>query len=733
MRNTFATLFVAALALADTSPLATFKFDGSSDTAAIKGQVRYEAGLQGKALVLGDATATIPCPQKLTPAEGTLTLWVKPLNWDMGAKEFVSLVQSLSPDKSHRLLLYKYTNPGLGLTFWLGAVTGEKSQDNRYANHQAASLPKGEWTRLAITWSRKAGLLALNVNGVQVASASYSERMTFPAFGDFVLNAPPFRPANRGYETAFDLVQFYGSALSEEKLARTYENERGGAAEVPIALLRQTVLTVPTLAGAPKLDGSFEAPEWAGAAQAGCFTTLSKPQLVLRPSTDAYIGHHDEKLYFCFIGKIPNATTLVSEVTKRDGSVYADDAYEIHLRPPEMPQGYYQGIFNSIDTIYDSKTGDASWNADWQIKNGIYEGQWICEIALPLKEVGSRFAEGACWKFNLCRDRKVFPEILFSSVSPSAMPFFAHYGDLRLTTQGCYGRLSLDYERLFARSLELKFTAGNCGGQPRQATILLEKFDASGALLDTQTRGLTIPGQGSAETVWEDPLTGFRSGFLRLTAKEADGTVFHRQDLPLVFKDEVNILTETNLEQATLRCSVDMSSHYRLAETATAIAELRPESGKAVSLRLEGKPVARGVFDLVPIPPGDCTITVRFLDNGGRELLTAKQPYKHIGQPRWLVEKPGENAGVVWPYTPIRREGDSLNVWGRSHRLGDALLPAQITSQGTPLFTAPPALIATIDGRRSAFTEFRFRPVQLDGARATCQFSATAEKLLLDG
>ena len=66
-----------------------------------------------------------------------------------------------------------------------------------------------------------------------------------------------------------------------------------------------------------------------------------------------------------------------------------------------------------------------------------------------------------------CRDRQQEPDIIFSSVSPAAMPFRAWFADLRISDRGAFGRLSLNYERLFERKLDLSLEIVNQSASPK--------------------------------------------------------------------------------------------------------------------------------------------------------------------------------------------------------------------------------------------------------------------------
>ena len=167
---------------------------------------------------------------------------------------------------------------------------------------------------------------------------------------------------------------------------------------------------------APRIDGNFEAREWTTAAKLAGMVELGKPQLQGDLPCEVFAGCHNNNMYICFLAKLEGATKLVCRKTERDSEVYMDDAFEIHLRPPELAQGNYHAIINYNGTIYDTFLGKKEWNGSWTIKNGIYEGQWICELSIPISEFQTHFRQDAEWAFNLCRDRQVDPNIIFSSV-----------------------------------------------------------------------------------------------------------------------------------------------------------------------------------------------------------------------------------------------------------------------------------------------------------------------------
>ena len=722
-------------------------FSALCGAAAVEPVIRYDfetaeerrglpdaPGVSGRGLLLTDRPFVMPSRGKISPAEGTLSLWIKPLDWDMSEKEFKHLLsaEDTSAQKG-RLILYKYKTPGLGLVFLFGA-NGKVTREFIYANkNDPKLLERDKWNFIAAAWSKKKSLIALNVNGRQVASARLKEGMFFGRFTDFVLNAKGFSPRNPKWRTVYDTVCFFDRALEEKELSSLCHAQR------PVEKLsydntRNTIITLPKIKTPPLIDGNFVDSEWASCARLSGFTltTTTAPALQFDLPADVYAGTDGEKLYFCVSGKLEGSRLRSVRRARDDGSVCSDDAVEFHLLPPGQKKSYHL-IFNAVPSIFDRVGDDRSWNGAWTVKSGIYESLWIAEVSVPLSEFKHAFRDGEAWKFNFCRDMQRDSRIVFSSVSPN-FHIFRPTGVMRMDASGICPRFFVDHAALADRKLDLALEILNPSGKELKVEFSAEVFDAENRLVRRKTVSETVAGSSSGRFRYEDKLSGLSASLVRISARDAAGASLFRQDLPLVFSDEIRIVPETDIAGQTLTVDVDCSRHSAARGVRKIRAELLgPDGRTAGTVLLKGTVPATGVFSLKGLPVGDYTLVCRMFDEKGKEILVHTQKYSHIGRPAWLTRKAGTGLGIPWPYTPLVREGRTLRCLGRTHRFGGGLLPDEIVSAGQKLFDAPPRLTVTSEGKTYTADKFDFKVKKETPEEIGLDFRAEAGPLRFSG
>ena len=667
-------------------------------------------GVSGKGILLTNQEFIIPSQGKVTPAEGTVTFWIKP-DWDMNNTEFKFLLSAEDmKNQKGRMIIYKYRNPGLGMTFLFGAP-GKAVTNFIYANKNDKNLiKKDQWNFICASWSTKSNLISVYVNGKLASSAHLKKSMHFEKFTDFKLNAKGFSPYNRKQKTVYDSIHFYNTELKEREIKHLYDRQMPRP-KLKYANLKDFVMNIPLIKNPPKIDGNFVDLEWASCARMTGYTMAwqEHPALQSDMPTDLYIGTDGKTLYFCTVARLNKNSTIVTRPRERDGSVYSDDAMEVHLKPAKQDKTY-QLIYNADTSIFDRIDNDTKWNGKWNIKSGIYEGLWISEVSMPLSEFKYTFNDGDEWGTNFCRDLQEPGNIVFSSLAPTNY-LFKPSGVMRMNKNGIAPRFFINYndltkERKLTSTLEIL----NPSAKTLKINYSAEIFDTDNKLVRKTVNTATAEPSSVCKIPFNDKLSGISAAVVRICA-ETDGKIIFRQDIPLQFEDKIMLNTETNITQETLDIDVDCSRHMTAANAAKVTAQILDKNKKVVSeCVLKGTSPAVGTLNLKGVPVGDYTISCTMFGKDGRELYNYQQNYNHIGQPEWLKRKSGVMPGVVpYPYTPLTWENNVLGVLNRNHTFKKSLLPASVTSLKRELMASEPQLTFTANGRKYTVDNFTFK------------------------
>ena len=151
MKHLSAFLLLASLSLSAAIPEPVLKadFDGKTDGGTVKGKITYAPGVRGQAAKLAEGIITFPAAKGVTAEAGTVTVWIRPVNWKWSKKNFVTFVGA---GKSYSL--YKFHLPlGLLMKYGHGPKSGKGFI---YVNRKAEKLPDHQWLALGATWSSNA-------------------------------------------------------------------------------------------------------------------------------------------------------------------------------------------------------------------------------------------------------------------------------------------------------------------------------------------------------------------------------------------------------------------------------------------------------------------------------------------------------------------------------------------------------------------------------------------------
>lgn len=106
------------------------------------------------------------------------------------------------------------------------------------------------------------------------------------------------------------------------------------------------------------------------------------------------------------------------------------------------------------------------------------------------------------------------------------------------------------------------------------------------------------------------------------------------------------------------------------------------------------------------LAPGDYDAVFRILAADTGKLLLRETGKHQVRQmPEWyrVGRTLGKSDKVIAPWTPMRRAGNVVQVWGRHYELGQSPLFEQIESRGELLLADPMRLTATVAGRPEPF------------------------------
>jgi hypothetical protein len=124
---------------------------------------------------------------------------------------------------------------------------------------------------------------------------------------------------------------------------------------------------------------------------------------------------------------------------------------------------------------------------------------------------------------------------------------------------------------------------------------------------------------------------------------------------------------------------------------------------REVKLTITGD-MSRGELPTADMKPGVYRAEYQLLDKTGALLArSTEQTFELAEREEWWNNKIGLDDIVLPPWTPMKKEKDSISCWGREIRFDGKPLPAQIVSRGDNLLAAPIALEMSVGGKPADF------------------------------
>ena len=222
-----------------------------------------------------------------------------------------------------------------------------------------------------------------------------------------------------------------------------------------------------------------------------------------------------------------------------------------------------------------------------------------------------------------------------------------------------------------------------CGGQifvPDQAP---ETFDIGGP-------------EGSGTTAFDDVLVFGRplmaSEIEAIYASYASGQVADAGELPFVPARELHLRPFVLFARDQVVALVDYRGARRDLGEAVGTVDLTIAGavGQASGTAQTGPGgVARIELPYPQIGSGPAIVSATLTGGDGQELRTGELAWQVPQRPEWLGNTLGISDEVPPPWTPVRADGDAVEVWGREYAFDSSPLPAQVISQSRDLLRGP--------------------------------------------
>ncbi len=455
----------------------------------------------------------------------------------------------------------------------------------------------------------------------------------------------------------------------------------------------------PLMPAAPTLDGRIDPAEWAGAIR---LDGLMGEQTLERRAARVWVGATKTHLYVAIWSQLPAEGSILADVKRDSENLVFDDAVEVWIDPtPGAERGKrYQMLANSIGNrwfkahSYGGVPDDPAWRCDWQVANGLHDGAWHCEVAIPIASVSPDRADSTgAWAINVCRDWK--QEWAWASFSGNAYKPVDRFTFTAAPGLAASSELRGD---VFAGEVQAVLVLRNPGAAP--ATVRAEVHLLRDVMPEAVERQTVRVGPGETREVAvkvSDQATKSYTLTMRATSEDGatvllDRKLAWRAAPPWKWTVAKKVVPPLDLQFAyypyanRLRLLIDTSNLPKGARVETVTATVRKKGGEVVKsvrcdpVQPDGK---REVSLSLPPLSGEYEVAVKATGPKVPEAEVVRT-FERRAFP-WEHTKLGRSSTVYRPFTPIKATGNHLSTVLREHTLGSTGLWTQVTARGEAL------------------------------------------------
>ena len=668
------------------------------------------------------------------PRQGTVSLWVSPVNWKPSEPVFQRFFTATQP--GFVFMIYKYLVPGQ-LLFYIQFRDQNKKQHVYTASAiiQDRDWTANKWHKLDVTWDSKG--MKLYIDGVQpkvvtgrsphsIPTTVFKTPLTFPDasakgrifLSEKVANGKYFK---RESITAFDELKIYNRPLTAEEIKKKTElivpSRFGEKQEKPM-------INIPRSTAAIVHDGNVDPAEWRDAVM----VPIRKPfelNASNRSSFNcAYLKRNDNHL---LIGLKSSRKAFLTKEKKHDGHVYSDDNFELHLVSPGGKK--YQFVVNAAGVVFDSLNRKKNWNSGAVCKAASNAGSWSAELMIPLQSLDRISASGE-WTGNFHKGEfeNGFHGYSWSRTTGSFL------------NESCFGKIRFmddvpgiqvcGYETLESGMMDLKSVFASSAAA-KELTFKVFYEQENGVRSDFA--------ENLAKSPWK---TALPAGNIRInvTASKNKQNVYAYEDF-LYIRHPLEMTYKALPLKNKIELAFDLSNLP---------AELRKKlpGGVTIQILLKGKNekilekktiTLTKTYDTVDLPmPQNITTGKYAICANITGTSMKKECFFHVPDMTPFRKKVGVDHSVPAPWGPIRKTGDKeFEMWGRKYIFGNSPFPVQMISQGKKMLKSSPEL--TLEGQPVVWSDFSVRKQYADvifltgkGTASGLQFQWTGE-LWFDG
>lgn len=649
-------------------------FNGTVDATEAAGnkQAKYkippefQKGVDGQAVLIGNKKGekeygyTYDSEKNLDWAKGSISFWIKPLDWK-GDNNFFNIFFQTKAGKN-LFMIYKYFSMEQ-----LYFVRGERAKW-LFAGKKIGNWRPGEWHHVTCVWNSVESRIFVDGHIVD------SKKLNFP-----VENLKPRAPFTIGIgkpdllkdklrgQSLIDEFRIYNRELTLKEVQELYLKYANAIGKKSDSLITTGIAT-------PKLDGIVNEYEYSFG---GTGMTGTDSLFIHRPN-QYFISYDEKNLYIAFRSQFNNKEKNLEHI-------------KIFLIPNKE-----NSFFMDVNPfgICDIRKNGKSINPDGvKVKNGFSEKNWTMEMAIPFSISScGKPSENKKWKINIGREFTNPREIASIGSIVEKLDDRSNFFNLSFRPDAPKISISglFDNEK---RKSAVDISAVSNIRDAEIKTVFISDSTKMYGMTSVKhklfTQGKSIPLHYNGHKLYEFALYS-----LAVDEKIND------KNIPLFFNrftEEWPIPMRTVFFYTLLDRNKLSVLARKKAEGYIQLRILLNDNNKEI-IRNRKKIPANCTFfktlfdlDFNKLTPGKYTVKIDYVSPDGREIETFSQAYRvpPKNDPLTQAYIDPDAGKVPRPWTPLKCHGNTVDIWGRSYDLSRGILFSQLQSQSKKLLAAP--------------------------------------------